>query len=128
MSRVVHFEIHAANPEAAIAFYGGLFGWTFSQWGDEPYWMITTGDPSSPGIDGGLMPRQGGLPEEMQAVNAYVCTAGVDDLEESVAKMLSLGGTLAVPKMPVPGHGWLAYGKDPDGSIFGMMQYDPEAA
>ena len=35
---------------------------------------------------------------------------------------------VAVPKMAVPGIGWLAYAKDPDGNIFGMMQADPEAA
>ncbi len=38
-----------------------------------------------------------------------------------------LGGTVAVPKMPVPGMGWLAYVKDPDGNIVGMMQIDPSA-
>jgi hypothetical protein len=34
----------------------------------------------------------------------------------------------AVPKMPVPGVGWLAYAKDPDGNIFGMMQTDASAS
>jgi predicted enzyme related to lactoylglutathione lyase len=27
--------------------------------------------------------------------------------------------------MPVPGVGWLAYCKDPEGNIFGVMQNDP---
>jgi predicted enzyme related to lactoylglutathione lyase len=35
---------------------------------------------------------------------------------------------VAVPKMPVPGIGWLAYVRDPDGNIFGMMQADANAA
>jgi predicted enzyme related to lactoylglutathione lyase len=30
--------------------------------------------------------------------------------------------------MPVPGVGWLAYAKDPDGNIFGMMQNDASAS
>src|SRR5437016_5397789 len=29
MSRVIHFEIHAENPERAVAFYRSLFGWEF---------------------------------------------------------------------------------------------------
>ena len=37
------------------------------------------------------------------------------------------GATVAVPKMPVPGVGWLAYIKDTEGNIFGMMQNDPQA-
>jgi predicted enzyme related to lactoylglutathione lyase len=40
----------------------------------------------------------------------------------------SLGGTVAVPKMPIQGVGWLAYAKDPDGNIFGLMQPDEKAA
>jgi predicted enzyme related to lactoylglutathione lyase len=30
--------------------------------------------------------------------------------------------------MAIPGIGWLAYVKDPDGNIFGMMQMDAGAA
>ncbi|HEY3840604.1 MAG TPA: hypothetical protein VGL72_28725 [Bryobacteraceae bacterium] len=33
-----------------------------------------------------------------------------------------------IPKMPVPGVGWLAYCQDPDENMFGMMQNDPSAA
>jgi predicted enzyme related to lactoylglutathione lyase len=29
--------------------------------------------------------------------------------------------------MPIPGMGWLAYCKDTEGNIFGMMQNDPNA-
>lgn len=128
MSRPSHFEIHASDPQAAMNFYGGLFGWTFSQWGEMPYWMITTGPDDEPGINGGLMPREGGLPEAMQAVNAFVCTSYVENVDDSVAKCLELGGSVALAKMAVPGIGWIAYGKDTDGSIFGMMQDDPSAA
>ena len=34
---------------------------------------------------------------------------------------------VALPKMPVPGVGWLAYVKDTEGNILGMMQSDPSA-
>jgi hypothetical protein len=37
------------------------------------------------------------------------------------------GGSLAVPKMPIPGMGWLAYFKDTEGNIFGVMQPDTTA-
>ena len=30
MPRLIHFEIHAANPERAQRFYGALFGWSFT--------------------------------------------------------------------------------------------------
>src|SRR5689334_19629414 len=32
MPRVVHFEIHAEDPERAARFYGGVFGWQINKW------------------------------------------------------------------------------------------------
>ena len=40
---------------------------------------------------------------------------------------MSLGGTIALAKMPIPEFGWLAYAKDTEGNIFGMMQADAAA-
>ena len=62
----------------------------------------------------------------MAAINAFVITVDVDDIDASIGKALH-GGEVAVPRMAVPGIGWLAYIKDPDGNIFGMMQADTEA-
>jgi predicted enzyme related to lactoylglutathione lyase len=128
MARAVHFEIHAANPQALISFYSGLFGWSFNKWDGGDYWMIHTGPDEQPGINGGLMPRRGDLPQATAAVNAFVITVDVDDVDASVAHGLGSGGSIALPKMAVPGIGWLAYLKDPDGNIFGMMQTDTAAA
>jgi hypothetical protein len=126
-NRVSHFEIHAADPQRAIAFYNASLGWTFNQWGDQPYWLITTGPKEVPGIDGGLLPRHGDGPLEMQAVNAYVCTVMSDSLDATSEAILANGGTVALPKMPVPTVGWLAYFKDTEGNIFGVMQEDSNA-
>ena len=126
MPRVVHFEIHAANPERGVKFYEKVFGWTFQKWeGPIEYWLITTGPDSEPGINGGLLRRQGDT--DGQAVIAYVCTIGVADLDATMAIVEANGGTVAVPKMPIPGMGWLAYYKDTEGNIFGIMQSDPSA-
>ena len=126
MPRVVHFEIHAADPERAVNFYQKLFGWTFQKWeGPMEYWLVTTGPDDQPGINGGLMPRQGEI--DGQAVIAYVCTVDVENLDASVQTAIDNGGQIALPKMPIPGMGWLAYCKDTEGNIFGMMQGDPNA-
>lgn len=126
-ARVTHFEIHAANPQRAIEFYTKTLGWEFNQWADQPYWLIKTGPVETPGIDGGLVPRRGGEPEAMQAVNAYVCTVMVDSVDDTLAAVTANGGSIALPKMAVPTVGWLAYFKDTEGNIFGAMQNDPHA-
>lgn len=130
MSRPMHFEIQASNPQALIDFYSSLFGWSFNKWDGGDYWMIHTGLEDQPGINGGLLPRRGAPPADMAAVNAFVITVDVDKLDDKLAKVDSIGGggLVCVPKMAVPGIGWLAYVKDPDGNIFGMMQADTNAA
>ena len=129
MPRVAHFEIHASDPARTIEFYSSLFDWRFEPWGPPgAYWVIKTGDASEPGIDGGLVPRRGAGPVDGQAVNAYVCTVTVASASGSLAKALTLGGSEALPIMPIPGVGWLCYAKDLDGTIFGLMEADPSAA
>jgi predicted enzyme related to lactoylglutathione lyase len=128
MARVVHFEIHAENPERAIAFYRQMFEWEFQKWaGPMDYWLIKTGDASEPGINGGMIRRMGAAPIDGQAVNSYVCTVSVSAIDETIAKVAPAGGVIALPKMPIPGIGWLAYAKDTEGNIFGVMQADSQA-
>jgi uncharacterized protein len=121
MPRPVHFEIPAENPQRAIEFYTKVFGWKFSKWdGPMDYWVISTGQAPEPGIDGGLMQRRD---PKQPCVN----TITVENVDAAVASVLANGGAIALAKMPVPGVGWLAYCKDIDGHIFGVMQNDPAA-
>ena len=135
MNRIIHFEIQAGDPERAGKFYAKLFGWDIKELtvpgvrlkDENRYWLVTTGPDTGPGINGGILFRQGPAPSEGQAVNAFICTVGVADIDASVDKMLSAGGSITLPKMAVTGVGWVAYARDLEGNIFGMMQEDPTA-
>lgn len=129
MTRPVHFEIHADEPERAEAFYSSVFDWKFVRWGDtEPaYWLVTTGDDREPGINGGMLKRMGPPPADMQPVNSYVITIDVPDLAAHREKAAEAGGACVVETMAVAGVGWLTYFKDTEGNIFGMMQRDEKA-
>ncbi|HZN60549.1 MAG TPA: VOC family protein [Planctomycetota bacterium] len=121
MSRVIHFEIHAEDPPRAIAFYSKLFEWEFKKWdGPQEYWVIQTGSKKEPGIDGGLVRRRG--PIDGQAVIAFVCTVDVKSVDNAISAILTLGGTIVVDKMSVPGVGWLVYARDTEGNIFGVLE------
>jgi len=126
MARVIHFEIHASDPEALIDFYTALLGWHFLKQEAMDYWLIETGPDAEPGINGGLVRRPVAGPTDSQAVNAFICTVQVESLDETLSTNERLGGVVALPKMPVPGVGWLSYVKDPDGNILGLLQ--PEEA
>ena len=127
MPRVVHFEIHADDPQRAVNFYQDIFGWQINKWeGPEDYWLVITGPDNEPGINGAILRRHG--PVNGDAVIAYICTIDVPSVDDVTAKITAHGGTIALPKMAVPQVGWLAYGKDTEGNIFGVMQSDPSAA
>jgi uncharacterized protein len=55
-------------------------------------------------------------------------TVGVPDLDATLKTVESAGGRCVVPKMAIPGVGWLAYCRDSEGNMIGMMQADPKAA
>jgi len=124
MNRLVHFEIHAKDQDKIQEFYSEVFGWSFQDLGPQMggYRLVTTGPDNVPGINGGMNPRRGESPVEGAPVNAFVCTIEVENIDETLAKIEKAGGTVATDKMEIPGIGWLAYRKDPDGNIFGVMQ------
>jgi predicted enzyme related to lactoylglutathione lyase len=115
MHRPVHFEIQASDPDKLASFYGAIFGWNFQKWeGPMEYWLISTGPTEKRGIDGGMLRRQGPV--------GTVVTIEVADLDATLKQVDELGGKCVVPKMEVPGVGWLAYVKDPEETIWGVLQ------
>lgn len=130
MGRLVHFEIHVDDMERAKKFYLEVFGWTFEDWSDYagiPYFGAVTGDANEPGINGALMKRQSAPPEQNQPLNGYTCTMGVENYDSIEAKIITSGGTVAMPKYALPGMAWQGYYVDTEGNIFGIHQPDENA-
>ncbi len=121
MPRLVHFEMNVKDVHKAISFYEDVFGWRFEKWdGPMDYWLIMTGDEDETGIDGGLGYAEEGFPKVVNTIDV----ANIDDIIE---KIESKGGEIVRPKHAVPHVGWLAYFKDSEGVISGIMQNDPTA-
>jgi predicted enzyme related to lactoylglutathione lyase len=112
--------VSADDPERAVKFYKDVFGWKITKWaGPQDYWLITTGPDGQMGINGGLFKRQGPV--------GHVNTIDVPSVDEFAEKVKAAGGEQVVPKMTIPGVGYLAYCKDTEGGIFGIMQSDHSA-
>jgi len=119
-NRVVHFEIPSDNPEKTIAFFQTVFGWNFQKFGTEDYWLASTGDENSRGINGALMKKK----DPRQPI---VNTILVESIDDYVQKIESAGGKIVVAKMSVPNVGYVAYFMDPDNNIHGIWQEDTSA-
>jgi len=118
----VHFEIPTDNVEKLKAFYSNLFGWKIEKsQGPLDYWTIETVpaneqmEPLRPGINGGMYKREN---QNLKQIN-YISVENIDDYIKEVE---SLGGTIQGEKQQVPNVGWIAHAMDPEGNAFAMLQ------
>lgn len=119
-SSLVWFEIPADNPERAKNFYGSLFGWKIEPFtGMTDYWHIDTGGGDDT-PDGGLITRK----HPRQPITNYVSVASVD---ESAAKVETLGGKICESKTAVPQMGYFVICQDTEGNEFALWEVDSSA-
>jgi len=122
MSRVVHFEIPADNPDRVADFYKKVLGWAIWKWeGPVDYWLISTGKNNEQGIDGGIARKKD------RPASGVLVTAQVDSVDECLKKIITAGGSIVVPKRAIPGVGYQAHFRDPEGNVIGIMENDPSA-
>jgi uncharacterized protein len=134
MPTIVHFEIPADDIERSRKFYTDLFGWKIEKWpgtdsgsspssssSDMEYWIITTTDEKGDkALGGGMMKRQG----PQQPIINYIDVKSVDEYS---SKVQQLGGKVHVPKMAVPGMGYLAVCLDTENNAFGIWETNESA-
>jgi predicted enzyme related to lactoylglutathione lyase len=122
---VSRFEIHAGNPERAIAFYSYVFGWEIKKWEERglDYWLISTSPEGTPGaINGGLVRGQFDNSADNCLVSGFVCIIYVEDIDVTIKKILDSGGSIALQKFELKSRGYLAYLKDTEGNVFAVLQ------
>lgn len=115
-----HIEIPADDPVRAKGFYGDVFGWSFQPEvpGFEGYHMFNT-PVGQDGMAGAIGKRGEMAPER---VRAYV---EVDAIDDTLAKVVELGGTVVEPRAEVPGMGWYAVFTDTEGNELALWESTP---
>ena len=115
-----HIEIPADDPQRAKAFYRDAFGWTFADPipGFEGYHLFTT-PVGQEGMGGAIGKRGESAPQD---VRAYV---HVDSIDATLEKIQAIGGEVVQPKDEVPGQGWYAVFRDPEGNELALWESLP---
>ena len=110
------FEIGAPDVDAAKAFYGPLFGWSFAP--DGSYTVITA--PGAERPSGGIFATGGNTPPYA------VFVVQVDDVAVTAARSEELGGKTVVAPMTLEDGMVVAYLTDPHGAMFALFSPRPE--
>jgi uncharacterized protein len=113
-------ELSTPDLEGSSAFYGGLFGWSTAPFegSPDPYLAITNGDRANGG-----MREPSGSPGTPPFWLVYFA---VEDLDESVAKVAELGGSVLAGPIDIQ-IATFAVLADPQGAVFALYagQLDP---
>ncbi len=128
MDPVVHFEMPYNNRERMAKFYESAFGWQTQMLGDEMgnYVLATTTEtgesgPKRPGaINGGFFPKKPDWPAQHPSV-----VIAVDNVEESIKKVIEAGGKVLGEPMEIPGVGRYVSFIDTEGNRVSMLQPIP---
>lgn len=124
MAHVAHFAINADDLDRAKAFYGSVFGWSFSAYGPPGFYMIQgAGGPAN--MFASLQQRRDLVPGK--SIFGLECTLSVDNSEQAEAAIIQAGGKIVMPRAILTGIGKLFFFEDPEGNIIGAMEYDASA-
>ncbi len=120
MATIVHFDLPAEDLQRAASFYGRLFGWKFERMpGPIEYFGITTFDGQGrPSLGGGMGKKN----EWDTGITNYV---GVDSVENTLIKLVELGGKIVLPRTEVGEFGYLAVCVDTERNKFGLWENKP---
>jgi predicted enzyme related to lactoylglutathione lyase len=119
---LAHFAINADDIERARAFYEKVFGWKFNAWGPPGFYMIENKDSAVLGALQGRRQLVSG-----QRTVGFECTIGVPSIDKTEAAVKAAGGKVLLERSVIVGVGTLMFFQDPEGNLFGAMQYDRAA-
>lgn len=117
---LAHFAINADNIDRAKRFYEKAFGWKFAAWGPPGFYQI-----EGSGVMGALQGRRD-LVKGTRTIG-FECTIAVDSIDATEKAVLGAGGKVALARSVIAGVGTLMFFEDPEGNVFGAMQYDAKA-
>jgi predicted enzyme related to lactoylglutathione lyase len=106
------------DPEAAVAFYSGLFGWDF----DDAMPPGSAGRYFIARLRGGDVAAVGSVPEDGSAIAVWNTYVWVQSADEAASKVRDAGGRVAIDPFDVTDAGRMAVLTDPDGAAFSVWQ------
>ena len=121
--RLTHFAINTDDVDATQAFYATVFDWQFRDYGPPGFVQIL--DESGERPIGAIQTRRQLLDNDPTL--GFECTFGVDDIDDTRARVLAAGGRILMEKFTISSVGHLIAFQDPGGNPALAMEYDTAA-
>jgi uncharacterized protein len=117
--RFVWHELMTDDPDAAIAFYSKVVGWTITPWADDPSYRQWTA-PGGKTV-GGIMrlPPEG---EQLGAPPHWLFYLSVADAEATALEAAARGGKVLTGPVEMTGVGKFSVLSDPQGAVFAILE------
>jgi uncharacterized protein len=125
LDKVIHFEIPVDDLKRAQKFYQQGFGWIITPVPQLEYTLLSTVELDKDGMPKEHGAINGGMMQRSEEIKCPVLTISVEDIDEALKKIESLGGKIVQGKMEVPNMGITAYFKDSEGNVLGLWQVIP---
>ena len=118
--KIVWHDLLTDTPDETMAFYGGLFGWTF-----EPLGV--------PGANYTLIRHRGrligGMVDQNRLatsadISQWVVVLSVADVARATQTLADAGGTVFTPPTSLGGRGIISVVADPQGAVLALLQTD----
>jgi uncharacterized protein len=118
---LAHFAINADDVDRARGFYEKVFGWKSTAWGPPGFYQL-----EGTGLPFAALQKRRDLVKGTRTVG-FECTIAVESIDATEKAVLAGGGKIALARSVIVGVGTLMFFEDPEGNVFGAMQYDHRA-
>ncbi len=110
-------ELMSTEPKRAVEFYTALLGWQAAEKTEFgfPYWMFSCNSR----VVAGLMAK---CPDDKSPRSYWLQYVQTKDLNASMKRATTLGGTACCEAMEIPGIGRTAFFTDPNGACFALWE------
>ena len=121
-NKLTHFAIHTDDVDHAKEFYQQVFGWDFNDLGHADFLQIKANDGQTIGA---LQGRQ--YSPTSDKVIGFECTIEVTEIDNLAKTIVENGGQILMPKIAIPGVGWIIKFLDTEGNLTCAMEKDKNA-
>ena len=120
--KVVHFELPADDVKRAKSFYKKTFEWELQPIPEAEYTFLGTAPHDAKWVPKERGVINGGMAERGPPLKHPSVTIAVESIDKAAKVIVKNGGKIVRKKLPIGENGFVAYFKDTEGNVLGIIE------